>query len=44
MSYNLNEKRWITDKDMIARDTAFVCTDVHGEHDGYSVIGDVHLR
>ncbi len=29
---------------MIARDTAFVCTDVHGEHDSYSIIDYVHLR
>ncbi len=37
-------ERQITDKDMIARDAAFVCTDVHGEHDGQSIVGDVHLR
>ena len=32
-----------TDKNMIARDVAFVSTDVDRQHDGYTVVIDVGL-
>ena len=28
---------------MIARDTAFVCTDINGKHDSHPIVSDIYL-
>jgi len=39
----LHDKR-NTHKDMVARDVAFIGTDVDGEHDGYAIVIDIGLN
>ena len=38
-----HKENWNANEDMIARNAAFVCTDINGEHDSHPIVSDVYL-
>ena len=38
-----HKENWNANEDMIARNAAFVCTDINREHDSHPIVSDVYL-